>query len=102
MRARALAADGEGIAAELIEVLAHPQRRGFAVVRAGGIGMLWREAVLDADGRQPRAVRKLLQQGVLLISSSEHPAAAVDVQVRAPRARWRDSAQSDSACRPVD
>ena len=90
--ARRVAADRERPAgADRVAALVaeQPQRRRLAVVGPGGIRVLGRQPVADADHGQPGVVGQALEPSVLQVLGADHPAAAVDVQERAGRARVR-------------
>ncbi len=104
MRAGALAADDETVGAEQrLGLAGDPQRRRLAVVRTLRIGMLGGEAVIDGDAGHPGPVGKALQPLVLLVDRAEHPAAAMDVKIDAPRRPLRrDDPEADGPMRAVD
>lgn len=79
MRAGAFAADGERFAAEIADVVADPKRRRFAIIRAGRVGVLRRQAIFDADRGQPSIVGDDFKQAILLIRRAKHVAAAVQM-----------------------
>src|SRR5262245_55554986 len=83
MRAGAFPTDGELITAKIAEVVMHPKRGCFAIVRTCRVGVLGREAILDADCREPSIVSDPLKQAILLICRTQHMAAAVNVQIDA-------------------
>ena len=83
-------------------VLEQPESSGLAVVGRRGIGMLGRQPVVDADRRQPGRLRHLPEMRVLHVGAADRPAAAVEVQVCAPRLGRLEHAQRDLAARPVD
>ena len=65
---------------------------------AAGYGCFRREAVLDADGAEAGGLGDRLQTEVLLVGRADHPAAAVEVEIRALRlARRRDHAKAECA-----
>ena len=104
--ARRLAADREAVrGAELRRAaVEQPQGGVLAVVGPRRVGMLGREAVLDARGDQACRVGELHEAHVLLVGGAQRPAAAVDVQEGAgdlPVAR-RDDPQAHRAVAPVD
>src|SRR5213596_1885021 len=96
MSAGRLAADDEHFGAELLPaVLDQPERRGFAVVGPGRVRMLGGETIVDAHAGDSRVVHNSLEQGILLIRPAEHPSAAVNVEIHAPRPLGRDDPQTD-------
>ena len=83
--ARRVAADRRhGREAKRLEAVAQePQRRVLAVVARRRIGVLGRQAVVDAHRAQAGGVGQLDEQRVLEIGRAQRPPAAVDVQVGA-------------------
>ena len=92
LRPRRLAADRPvaGIALE------QPERGVLAVVGASRIRILRSQAVVDADHREARRVGGGLEPGILEVGCTEHPAAAMEMQIHAVRLALRlDDPQPD-------
>ena len=77
-----------------------PQRRVLAVVGRRRKRMLRREPILDADRREARRPRDLLEQQILAVRRAERPTATVEMQVGAARILGLDDAERDLASAP--
>jgi hypothetical protein len=76
-------------------VFYQPERSGFAIVRTVGIGVLWREPILDRDHRLSGVIGDPLQHRALHVGAAEYPSAAMQVQIDATWAFRPDYSQRD-------
>ena len=81
-------------------LLHQPGGGGFAVVRSRRIGIFRRQAVFHADHGQAGVVGDVLQHRILQVRRSQHPAAAMDMQVDPARLVGRDNPQRDLVAVP--
>ena len=85
VRASRSSTDEQAVAAELgLGVLQHPGGGVFTVVRARGVGVFRREAVIDADHREAHVFGYRAVADIAVVGPPEHPAAAMDIDVNAP------------------
>ena len=93
MRPGAFAADGDAGCSVLFgQLFDDPDRRGLAVIGAGGPWLFRAEAILDGNADAARLRRQILHPVIALGGRPDGPAAAVDVN---EDASWVAFGQAD-------